>query len=415
MFGSFNADWLSEGCGYFFQVIGILIFSIVVKRKPELAKSRRFLNGAVLTDGVFMTATMLISAKVSVLVFGLLMNFLNGVVAGIYLTRLAIYVNQQKKSSVFGVAYGLGSIGTWLLSLPMNKTLMQSNYCLIVYYIIIGLIIYVNYKGTKEALSCETDRFSDYRFEKFALIALVIILLSVVKGVGFYFPSSESINGAVNLEFSRSFYAVGLILAGFIGDKNRKYGAICCLASLVFPFLSFALNEAANAAIVLWICGYIFFGFFSVYRVIIFCDIAAKKYSLIYLAPFGLMFGRIGDILGTIIGIVLKNHNIALIFLSMVLFIVTVFLFFVLYHKLYIPIYTNKQSEDRVLSVFENHYDLSIRECDVFRLIIKGNSNSEIAEELYISENTVKFHVKNILKKTDCTNRMELTLKYKQI
>ncbi len=35
-------------------------------------------------------------------------------------------------------------------------------------------------------------------------------------------------------------------------------------------------------------------------------------------------------------------------------------------------------------------------------------SNSEISSVLYISENTVKFHVKNILKKTGCSNRNEI-------
>lgn len=415
LYGSFSADLLSEGVGYLFQVAGILLLALFVKYKPELIKSRHFLTAAVLIDGVTMTAAILINDTTAVLAFGLLMNFMHGMIAGIYLTKLAEYIPQQKKSTVFGIAYGLGSIGSWLLSLLMDKHYLQSNYCLIAYFFLIVLILLVNYLSRSQSLSDDLNNSSGFRKPEFALIVSVIILLSVVKGLGFYFPMSETINGAISLEFSRSFYAVGLIAAGFIGDRNRKYGAICCLAALVFPFISFALNGIPNAYAALWICAYIFFGFFAVYRVVLFCDIAAKKSSLIWMAGFGLLFGRIGDVVGTVGGILLAHHQIILISLSAVLFIATILLFFALYHKLYVPVLTQEQNEEKLLSAFEVQFGLSKRECDVFRLLEKGRSNAEIAGDLYISESTVKFHVKNVLKKTECKNRTELSVKLKQI
>lgn len=44
----------------------------------------------------------------------------------------------------------------------------------------------------------------------------------------------------------------------------------------------------------------------------------------------------------------------------------------------------------------------------VFDLVIRGKKNREIAESLFISPNTVKFHMKNILRKTGCGSRSEL-------
>jgi DNA-binding NarL/FixJ family response regulator len=41
------------------------------------------------------------------------------------------------------------------------------------------------------------------------------------------------------------------------------------------------------------------------------------------------------------------------------------------------------------------------------KLVAKGLSNREISEELYISENTVKNHVRNILEKLHLHSRME--------
>ena len=64
-------------------------------------------------------------------------------------------------------------------------------------------------------------------------------------------------------------------------------------------------------------------------------------------------------------------------------------------------------SEER-LSAFIQKYEMSSRETEVLNLITGGASNGEISAKLFISENTVKFHVRNILKKTGCANRTEL-------
>ncbi len=50
---------------------------------------------------------------------------------------------------------------------------------------------------------------------------------------------------------------------------------------------------------------------------------------------------------------------------------------------------------------------LTERETQVLRLVAKGLSNREIGEELFISENTVKNHVRNMLEKLHLHSRME--------
>src|ERR1700690_2804853 len=51
---------------------------------------------------------------------------------------------------------------------------------------------------------------------------------------------------------------------------------------------------------------------------------------------------------------------------------------------------------------------LTERELGVLRLVTEGLRNREIAVELGISENTVKFHLKNIVEKLHAQNRAEL-------
>ncbi|GAX91957.1 DNA-binding response regulator [Effusibacillus lacus] len=52
---------------------------------------------------------------------------------------------------------------------------------------------------------------------------------------------------------------------------------------------------------------------------------------------------------------------------------------------------------------------LSEREQEVLEWVAMGHTNREIAENLYISENTVKNHLKNIMQKLHLENRVQLT------
>lgn len=60
---------------------------------------------------------------------------------------------------------------------------------------------------------------------------------------------------------------------------------------------------------------------------------------------------------------------------------------------------------DRVSPAGETQ--LTLREQEILRQVARGHSNAQIADELLVSENTVKTHIKNILGKLHMKNRSE--------
>lgn len=59
-------------------------------------------------------------------------------------------------------------------------------------------------------------------------------------------------------------------------------------------------------------------------------------------------------------------------------------------------------------------YTLTDREMDVLRLIATGLSNKQIAAQLFISEETVKVHIRNLLRKLNVHSRVAATVLYFQ-
>ena len=50
---------------------------------------------------------------------------------------------------------------------------------------------------------------------------------------------------------------------------------------------------------------------------------------------------------------------------------------------------------------------LTTRELEILRLVAEGHSNGEVAKELWVTEQTIKFHLSNIYRKLDVANRTE--------
>ncbi|MDC7219019.1 MAG: helix-turn-helix transcriptional regulator [Spirochaetales bacterium] len=57
---------------------------------------------------------------------------------------------------------------------------------------------------------------------------------------------------------------------------------------------------------------------------------------------------------------------------------------------------------------FSDEFGLTNRERDVLKVLVEGKSTKEIADELFISPETAKKHIKNIMSKTETHSRLEI-------
>ena len=90
-----------------------------------------------------------------------------------------------------------------------------------------------------------------------------------------------------------------------------------------------------------------------------------------------------------------------------------------------VGVYLNKRSLHKVPSQTETSITIdhekieslgvSKREYEILELIAQGLSNKEIADQLFISENTVKTHVSNLFIKLDAKRRTQAIQKAKDL
>ena len=405
-------DFHSMVTAYLSQALGLGIFALADKKRPSLLCFPLYTGCLVLL--LLCSVPAVRSAYlVAILLFGLLSNVLIGVLAGFYLRDLASFADESRCGLVFGGAYAAATVGMWLVSMIGGTPLLKTGYAFLIYLpaAALSLLFQRRLESGKEPSPAEETPVLPEKTRPLLLLAAgTVFLLSLVKSIGFDFPAVDLAQG-VSLETSRILYAVGLLAAGLISDKSRKYGAICTLAALITPFIMLALRGEPISATVFWALDYLFFGFFSVYRVLCFSDLK-RKLSAPWLAGLGLIAGRIGDAAGAGIDLGFSGRVPVLVLIAALLFFLTVFLFFRLYQKLYLSDPAKERNDLEVFERFSRQYALSPKERAVLRLVIEERSNAEIAQALYVSESTVKFHIHNILKKADCRNRTSLLSRY---
>lgn len=452
------ADAVTLIAAYLMQAVGISLFALLLHRRPDLVQKSVY--AALGLHMIMLVPSVLCESFALVLVFGCILNLLCGWIAGYYLYRLASAPDASVSALTLGAGYSAAIFASWLLSLPGRELVYSVKIVMVICMLLSAAAVFVirmntgssegtlsggdsaesvpasvrlsegarSGAGSAESVpasvrlsdtksssapepSAKYELSQDITQRQFLLLAgALVLLLSVVNSCGFAFPSADIRNG-ISVEFSRLFYAAGLLIAGYANDKNRRYGAVCAVIALVIPFFILAAHDEPVSRSFFWALSYFASGFYTVYRIILFSDIS-RDFSLIPLCGFGLLTGRIGDAAGEVLCLALSGHFLILVGTAALLFVASMLLFLHVYRVLYFPVPKKQKSEQEIFIQFSESYNLSAREREVLRFLLEEKTNQEIADELCISDGTVKYHIHNLLQKTGCPNRLKLISTY---
>lgn len=417
-----NVDTLFEVFFYLFSIIGIIAVSFYMKGHYT---KKRLLTAYCISIFAGVGITFLLFLPLSKTLFTiivLLFSILSGTSQGCYVFLLTLFLPKSSRCMGLGVAASLSVILNSLVSLINDGLFVQTIYAVVLYLVVavIGcLVLTYTFKHYSlddfkeaEAESKGSNSAPIWNTKTFLVTGIFITLSWAIQSLGFYFPFNGAMILNISNETLRLTNILGLLIGGYLMSRDKKLGSISSLIILATPMLYILLQAQAGITLLVFILSYFFTGFLSVYRYGIIADMSdsvdSNGNAMTFFCAFGLAFGRLGESIGGLLGIKYSGNTLVLLTITS-FFLVTAVAFFIFhYFRLFTPVPQVIKSYSDKITSFKVKYDISSREMDVLELLIDGDSNAEIADKLYVSENTVRFHVSNLLKKTGCKNRKEI-------
>ena len=312
--------------------------------------------------------------------------------AGYHFSLLSLNVEKEYRGRVFAIGYGLGSIGTYLLIL-FPENFYSSIRSLVVYIPMLLLNLYLVLKRTNLIQIKEEKQTSSFK-NYFIRISIIVLAMSFLSALSTDVIAINTIDIAGGFGSTRLYYCLGLLVAGFLVDKKNNLFEILTIVSFVVSLLAIILlNEGYSINLIAGL-SYSFVAFFVLFRTMTFVNLVDNKKNMVWASAFGLMYSRIMEgIMVLFEDRLIENYTLLVVAITIFLSLVIV-LYFILYFQ------KNQTTENDVVKNIAVKYKLGTQEEKVLNLLIQGLSNQEMADELFVSVNTIRNHIANIYRKT---------------
>jgi DNA-binding CsgD family transcriptional regulator len=256
------------------------------------------------------------------------------------------------------------------------------------------------------------------------LLCLFVFIITINSGLMYQVinPAFAHLTGLVSWYWAVPYIAALAIMRNLPGETNRARFLYAGMAMIMGAFISFMLlgrNAADYLAVdtlMLGACGIFDLFWWSILGEML--DYTEKP-ALVF--GSGLAANVAGVLCGGVLGMSITSRQlpeaeIAVIALSVVCVTLVILpplnrqLILLLKNHVYLAIYDsmNENQQNAILNQVTVLTPLTVREQEVLQQILSGQSNREIAAALFISESTVKTHVRNIFSKYDVGSRAEL-------
>lgn len=401
---------------YFAQGLGLLLFMLLCRYRPGISRNKYVIIGAMTAFVPLLILTLLVRSGAVLMLLLLMTNLLIGYVLAHFFTALAVSVDEKHIGMCWGSAYAVGNLLSWAAS-KIDATFLTPvkiipTICIAIATSVIQLML----SGDQPVIEAAPVTPKKEDAQKYLYVFVVIVLMSVIYTIGStdYFMIAEEMTTGSTF-YTRCMYAAGLFIAGIMYDKSHKLSAVFALASIIYPVMASILIKIPFQIDLIYCLSFFSLGFFAVYRSCVFISIGCKNKGLIYLSGLGLLISRITEGLFSLINTYVARSEVLGFIITGGLFVPLIVVFCMMFLNPEPAKETAKElSEEEKLIRFSEAYKLTRREEEIVVFLLKGATNGEIAEALTISEGTTRFHVSNVLKKTECKTRNDVVHKFRQ-
>lgn len=416
-----------SGWNYLAQAVGIILFVFLFKFLHGISGKRKFQVFTSLLLPPVMTVSIFTRSGSILILMIVLLNLAIGVLTAFAFSLIASCITEKRFTICFAGAYSIGGIFTCIICW-LNEEIMVSFFVIILSCVFVGIIsaLILLYKDTDVSFTISNTGSPIVSAKKsdIGLLHLIIALMAMIFALGANDPVLVESGRKISLIFTRFFYAGGLMLASVIFDKNHATGGICALASILYPIMIIILYKELPIHYIPIALTDSFLGFYAVFRTGLFMSLASEKGKL-YIAPLGLCISRIVEGIMSVCIAIFGFDRLTCFIIAGILFVPLIILFCYMLTKYTrqpdTTIVVNYASENNVSGSeaasklsFAEIYHLTRREDEISGYLAGNKTNGEIADILFVSESTVRFHVSNILKKTGLKDRREVGRKYNE-
>lgn len=258
-------------------------------------------------------------------------------------------------------------------------------------------------------------------FKSYWILFLFIFVITINSGIMFqviypYFGQFELLTSI----YTNIPYIVAIYLLSRSLKNNKFYFLYIGLALWGITFILFALLGQTALSFIL-ICSVMLFaaGIFDFFWWSIMANSFDNVENPASLFGFGLSVNVLGVWAGGLIGNYLISIGVdkqGLSYTGLLVVMVSMLIIVPLNGKLAALLENNEflvkvqylEKKKMKTLLEEAELLLSKRELEVFNLLITGKTNTQISEELYLSPHTIKTHSRNIYKKLNVANKIEL-------
>lgn len=298
----------------------------------------------------------------------------------------------------------------------------SNNYYFMIFFLALSLIPSIKFKYEDYFVEEKEYAKTAPKISKYLYISLIIncIFLIFCRGVGRGFILLANDMYPFNLEI---YYYLGGLVGCVLLFILISYVKKCNILSWNITFCSFVLasflymwpsSEFIKNAFAFVLGVGTMMGINNMYYML---GVISKKYwDFSYIRYNILIIALIGCGLGTLLGNYIYtngNDNINIIILTLSVFMVIMLL--IISPILANTFFSDKWDEDSTKAMIDNlnrrkydKYNLTSKEIEVSNYIMNNYTVRQIAAYMNVSENTIKFHKKQIFKKTNVNSKEEL-------